>query len=147
MTPQSPESFQTVLETNICRRLRGPSQLSTPLYSQLILRIYAAMNGLGGGQNWVCPRARETLGTPLWEGVKFFNLVQDIFPGGIRFPLVTGLQNGDTFWRQKLILHGTLNCKLHEQIRTFTTFIGMWSSRRSGKMIKMQFTKALMIKQ
>jgi len=36
-------------ETTICRRLQGPSQLSTPLYSQLILRIYAAMNGLGGG--------------------------------------------------------------------------------------------------
>jgi len=29
--------------------LQGPSQLSTPLYSQLILRIYDAMNGLGGG--------------------------------------------------------------------------------------------------
>jgi len=28
--------------------LQGPSQLSTPLYSQLILRIYTAMNGLGG---------------------------------------------------------------------------------------------------
>jgi len=41
---------QTGLETNICsRRLQGPSQLSTPFYSQLILRIYAAMNGLGGG--------------------------------------------------------------------------------------------------
>jgi len=42
-------SFQTGLETIICRRLQGPSQLSTPLYSQLILRIYAAMNRLGGG--------------------------------------------------------------------------------------------------
>jgi len=30
------------------KRMRGPSQLSTPLYSQLILRIYAATNGLGG---------------------------------------------------------------------------------------------------
>jgi len=29
--------------------LQGPSQLSTPLYSQHILRIYAAMNELGGG--------------------------------------------------------------------------------------------------
>jgi len=29
--------------------MHGPSQLSTPLYSQLIFRIYAAMNGLGGG--------------------------------------------------------------------------------------------------
>jgi len=29
------------------------STVSTPLYSQLILRIYAAMNGLGGGaKNW-----------------------------------------------------------------------------------------------
>jgi len=37
------------LETTMCRRLQGPSQLSTPLYSQLILRIYAAMNGMGGG--------------------------------------------------------------------------------------------------
>jgi len=42
-------SFQTGPETAICRRLQGPSQLSTPLYSQLILRIYAAMNGLGAG--------------------------------------------------------------------------------------------------
>jgi len=42
------ESFQTGLETNIYRRLQCPSQLSTPLYSQLILRIYAAMNVLGG---------------------------------------------------------------------------------------------------
>jgi len=42
-------SSQTPLETTICRRLQSPSQLSTPLYSQLILRIYAAMNGLGGG--------------------------------------------------------------------------------------------------
>ena len=41
-------SFQTGLETNIYRRLQCPSQLSTPLYSQLILRIYAAMNVLGG---------------------------------------------------------------------------------------------------
>ena len=29
--------------------MQSLSQLSTPLYSQLILRIYAAMNGLGGG--------------------------------------------------------------------------------------------------
>ena len=29
--------------------MRGPSQLSTPHYSQLTLRIYAAKNGLGGG--------------------------------------------------------------------------------------------------
>jgi len=42
-------SFQTGLETSICRRLHASSQLSTPLYSQLILRICAAMNGLGGG--------------------------------------------------------------------------------------------------
>jgi len=42
-------SFQTSLEINICRRLQGPSQLSTPLYSQYILCIYAAMKGLGGG--------------------------------------------------------------------------------------------------
>jgi len=60
-------SFQTCLETNIRRRLQGPSQLSTPLYSQLILLIYTAMNGLGGRQNWVCHRARETLRTPLLQ--------------------------------------------------------------------------------
>ena len=42
-------SFQTGLEKTICRRLQGPSQFSTPFHSQLILRIYAAMNGLGGG--------------------------------------------------------------------------------------------------
>ena len=29
--------------------MRRPSQLSTPIYSQLILCIYAAKNGLGGG--------------------------------------------------------------------------------------------------
>jgi len=29
--------------------LRGPTQLVTPLYSQLILRICAAANRLGGG--------------------------------------------------------------------------------------------------
>ena len=29
--------------------MQGPSQLSTPLYFQLILHIYAATNGLGGG--------------------------------------------------------------------------------------------------
>jgi len=29
--------------------MRGPNQLSTPLYSQLMLSIYAATNGLGGG--------------------------------------------------------------------------------------------------
>ena len=42
-------SFQTGRDTTICRRLQGPSQLSTPFYSQLILRIHATMNGLGGG--------------------------------------------------------------------------------------------------
>jgi len=42
-------SFQTVLETTICRLLQGPSHLSTPFYYQLILRFNAAMNGLGGG--------------------------------------------------------------------------------------------------
>jgi len=42
-------SFQTGLETTIRMRLQGPSQLSTSLYYQLILRIYAAMNRLGGG--------------------------------------------------------------------------------------------------
>jgi len=40
--------FSDGLEITICRRLQSLSQLSTPLYSQLILRIYAAMNGLGG---------------------------------------------------------------------------------------------------
>jgi len=43
------KSFQTGLETTIHRRLQSPSQLWTPLYSQYILRIYAATNGLGGG--------------------------------------------------------------------------------------------------
>jgi len=28
---------------------QGPSQLTTPFYSQLTLRIYAATKGLGGG--------------------------------------------------------------------------------------------------
>ena len=42
-------SFQTGQETTICRRLQGPSQFPTPLDSQLILRIYTSMNGLGGG--------------------------------------------------------------------------------------------------
>jgi len=41
---------------------RGPTQLSTPLYSQLILRICAATNRLSV---CLCPRARETLGTSL----------------------------------------------------------------------------------
>ena len=45
------ESFQAGLATTICRRMQGQSQLSTPLYSQLILHIYVAMNGLGGGTN------------------------------------------------------------------------------------------------
>ena len=31
--------------------IAGPSQLWMPLYSQLILRINAAMNGMGGGAN------------------------------------------------------------------------------------------------
>jgi len=42
-------SFQTGPETTICRRLQGLSQLSTPFYSLLILRIDAAMNGLWVG--------------------------------------------------------------------------------------------------
>ena len=35
--------------------MRGPTQLSTLLYSQLILRICVATNGLGGGAqtDWV----------------------------------------------------------------------------------------------
>ena len=33
--------------------MRGPTQLSTLLYSQLILRICAATNGLGGGAQTV----------------------------------------------------------------------------------------------
>jgi len=43
--------FQTGLETTTCGLLRGPSQLSTLVYSQLILRIYAASatNRLGRG--------------------------------------------------------------------------------------------------
>jgi len=69
----------SVKSRNNC--MRGPTQLSTLLYSQLILRICVATNGLGGGAqtDWVgapkrtgwgrpncrCPRARETLDTPL----------------------------------------------------------------------------------
>jgi len=41
-------SFQTGLETIYAGDSRA-SQLSTPFYSKLILRIYAAMNGLGEG--------------------------------------------------------------------------------------------------
>jgi len=49
--------------------MQGQSQLSTPLNSQLTFHIYAATKGLGGGrQNWLCPRAREALGTPLRQG-------------------------------------------------------------------------------
>jgi len=44
--------------------MRDPSQLSTPLHSQHALRIYAATNRLGGGDQ-LCPRARETIGMPL----------------------------------------------------------------------------------
>jgi len=46
------------------RRLQGPSQLSTSLYYQLILCIYAAMNWLGGDAK--TEFAPETLGTPLY---------------------------------------------------------------------------------
>jgi len=52
--------------TDATIRLQGPSQLSTPLYSQLILRIYAAMNGLGGdAKTEFAPGRGETPGTPL----------------------------------------------------------------------------------
>jgi len=44
---------------------RGPSQLWTPLYTQLTLRIYAGTNGLGDGAKLTLSRAQETLGTPL----------------------------------------------------------------------------------
>jgi len=40
-------------------RQQGPSQLSTPLCSQLILRIHAAMNGLGGGAKTEFAPGRE----------------------------------------------------------------------------------------
>ena len=55
------------LETTTCRRSQGPSQLSTPIYSQFILRIYTAMNVLilRIYTAKVCPRAQETLGTAL----------------------------------------------------------------------------------
>jgi len=44
-------SFQTGLETTTVYAgdCRARVELSMPLYSQLILRIYAAMNGQGGG--------------------------------------------------------------------------------------------------
>ena len=46
--------------------IAGPSQLSTPLYYQLILRFYSAMNGLGGdAKTEPTPGRGETLGTPL----------------------------------------------------------------------------------
>jgi len=66
-------SYQTGLETTTCRRLQGPSQLSKPLYSQIILRIHAAMNGLGGGAETEFVPGRwkvETLGTPLPSPLK-----------------------------------------------------------------------------
>jgi len=40
---------QIGLQTTACGRLRVPSQLSTPLYSQFTLLIYAVINGLVGG--------------------------------------------------------------------------------------------------
>jgi len=61
-------SFQRGLETTICG--------STPLYSQLTLSIYAAMNGLGGVPKLTCPRARETLGTPLHRTASSRSFVQ-----------------------------------------------------------------------
>ena len=48
--------------------MQGRSQFSMLLYSQIILRTYAASatNRLGGcAQTCFCPRARETVGTPL----------------------------------------------------------------------------------
>jgi len=57
--------FQTGLKTTLCMRLQGSSQLYMPLYSQLILCIYTAINGLGGGAKMELSRARETLGMPL----------------------------------------------------------------------------------
>ena len=39
--------------------LQGPSQLSTPLYSQLILRIYAVMNRMGGAPKVILPPGAE----------------------------------------------------------------------------------------
>ena len=53
-------SFQMGLETTTCRRSQGPSQLSTPIYSQFILRIYTAMNVLGGGSKSEFAPGRRT---------------------------------------------------------------------------------------
>jgi len=45
--------------------VQGPAQLSTPLYSQLTLRIYAATKEMGGNaQIDFVPGRRKTLGTP-----------------------------------------------------------------------------------
>ena len=59
-------TFQTGLETTICRWLQGPSQLSTPsLFPTHPSHPCCHEQAGWGRQNWACPRARETLGTPL----------------------------------------------------------------------------------
>jgi len=80
--------------------ITGPESAFDALHSQLILRIFAAMNGLGGGgrQNWVCPRARETPGTSLvgrslaeeyaWNAISSFSLRGVSNPTPILFPTI-----------------------------------------------------------
>ena len=58
-------SFQTGLETTICRRSQGPSQLSTPLTPNSFFASSCHERPGWGRQNWVWSRARQTLGTPL----------------------------------------------------------------------------------
>ena len=73
-------SFQTGLETTICRRSQGPSQLSTPLTPNSFFASSCHERPGWGRQNWVWSRARQTLGTPLrlsgnvvWASAKPFN--------------------------------------------------------------------------
>ena len=79
-------SFQTDLEIIICRWLQSPSQLTTPLYSQLILRIYAAMNRLGGGAKMSLPpgAANPWYATADWKpfcGAPFSGVCRNFWGG------------------------------------------------------------------
>ena len=61
----------------------GPNQLSLPFCSQFTLRIYTAMNGLGGSwgrKNWLCPRAQEPLGTQLFTACYWLQLNERYLP-------------------------------------------------------------------
>jgi len=54
--------------------MQVPSQLSTPFYSQLILRIYTAMNGLGVGTKTEFATGREKPLVRHWFNVTFLRL-------------------------------------------------------------------------